>query len=123
VYNYLDKSIKTKTNKYKINKIDILKINDKNIEISAIISIPENLDFYETFKKNIVNNLSKNLKRDVEIHFELLRTATFLSEKDKKIDKQKELLDNLEHKLNENLTKKLEQKKLEDRENLKKEIL
>ena len=118
-YNYLENILKQKTTNYKIKTLEINKITPEKINISTTISIPENLDFYDTFKNKLTQNLQKKFNKDIELNIELIRTANFLSEKDKKIDKQKELLDNLENKLNE----KLEEKNKSDREYLKKEIL
>jgi hypothetical protein len=49
----------------------------------------------------------------------LIRTANILSEQHKRINREKELIDNLENKLDE----KLNQKTLQTQEYLKKEIL
>jgi len=117
--NYLWEILNQKTKNYKIKNLEISKITKNKITINTTISIPENLDFYDTFKNKLIEDLSKKYLKDIELNIELIRTANFLSEKDKKEDKQKELLDNLENKLN----KKLEEKNKNDREYLKKEIL
>ena len=117
--NYLTQILKQKTTNYKIKNLEITKLNSKKINISASISIPENLEFYDTFKNKLTDELSKKFNKDIELNIELIRTANFISEKDKKIDKQKELFDNLENKLNQ----KLEEKNKTDREYLKKEII
>ncbi len=117
--NYLQKILNEKTTNYKIKNLEIVKLTDKKVTISTTISIPENLDFYDTFKNKLITELSKKYNKDVEINIELIRTANFISEKEWKIDKQKELLYNLENKLNH----KLEEKNKNDKEYLKKEIL
>jgi hypothetical protein len=116
---YLQEILRTKTNDFKIKNLEVLKITTKKITINTTISIPENLEFYYTFKNKLINDLSKKFNRDVEINIELIRTANFISEKNQKIDKQQELFNNLENKLNQ----KLEEKNKTDREYLKKEII
>jgi len=117
--NYLQKILSQKTNSFKIKNLEIAKYKKDKIVINATISIPENLDFYDTFKTKLTKELSEKLNKNVELNIELIRTANFLSEKDKKVDKQQELFKNLENKLWE----KLEKQKQEDREYLKKEII
>ncbi len=116
---YLTNILQAKTNNFKIKNLEIEKINKKHITINAVISIPEWLDFYENFKDKISNKLKEKYKKDITLNIELIRTAKFLSQDYKKIDKEKELLNNLESKLDQ----KLEEKNKTDREYLKKEII
>ena len=116
---YLQNIIKSETKDYKIKNLEIGKITDIKIIINSTISIPEWLDFYNNFKEKIIFELENKFSKNIELNIELIRTANILSEKNKKIDREKELFDNLENKLNE----KLEEKNKSDREYLKKEIL
>ena len=116
---YISQVLKEKTNNFKIKNLEVKNITDKKIIINTTISIPENLDFYETFKNKLTQDLSKKFNKDIELNIELIRTASFLSKDYKKPDIKKELLNNLETTLNQ----KLEEKNKSDREALKKEIV
>lgn len=117
--NYLENILKEKTHNYKIKELEVEKIKENLIKINSTISIPEWLDFYDTFKNRLTKWLKEKFNKNVELNIELIRTANILSSTKVKIDKEKELIDNLENKLNE----KLDKKTLEQQEYLKKEIL
>ena len=116
---YLQNILKEKTDSYKIKELEVEKINKETIKINSTISIPEWLDFYDTFQDKLNSELGEMFKKNVELNIELIRTANILSDKDKVVDREKELIDNLENKLN----LKLDEKTLEQQEYLKKEIL
>lgn len=116
---YLENILKQKSKNSQIKELVVEKITDNNIKINSVISIPEWLDFYDNFKKQLDSELTKKFWKNVELNIELIRTANILSEKYKKIDREKELINNLENKLNE----KLDKKTLQAQEYLKKEIL
>jgi len=116
---YLENILKQKSKNSQIKELVVEKITDNNIKINSVISIPEWLDFYDNFKKQLDSELTKKFWKNVELNIELIRTANILSEKYKKIDREKELINNLENKLNE----KLDKKTMQAQEYLKKEIL
>lgn len=116
---YLENIIKEKTDTYKIKELNVEKVTDKLIKINSTISIPEWLDFYDSFKNQLTQELRDKFNKNVQLNIELIRTANILSDTHKEIDKEKELIENLETKLNE----KLDLKTLEQQEYLKKEIL
>ena len=116
---YLENILKQKSKNSQIKELVVEKITDNNIKINSVISIPEWLDFYDNFKKQLDSELTKKFWKNVELNIELIRTANILSEKYKRIDREKELINNLENKLNE----KLDKKTMQAQEYLKKEIL
>ncbi len=122
---YLESVLEQKSKNTKVKELIVDRLNDKTIKISSIISIPEWLDFYDNFKRQLEYELTKNLWKNVELNIELIRTANILS--NNKIDKQKQIIDNLETKLSNNLenkiNEKLDEKTIQQREYLKKEIL
>jgi uncharacterized membrane protein len=122
---YLENVLKEKSNNTHIKELLVEKVTDTNIKINSIISIPEWLDFYYNFKKQLDSELTEKFWKDVELNIELIRTANILSEKyreidrDREKDREKELINNLENKLIE----KLEEKTLQAQKYLKIEIL
>ncbi len=112
---YLQNILKEKTNNYKIKELEIEKITKSTITINSTISIPEWLDFYDTFKSRLTNWLKEKFNKDVELNIELIRTANILSSTEKQINKDELFLNYIESKLNE--------EKEEQKEYLKKEIL
>ena len=114
---YLEEILEQKSKQSKIKELIVEKISSNSIKISSVISIPEWLDFYDTFKKQLDSELTKKLWKNVELNIELIRTANILS--DGNLDKEKKLINDLENKLEE----KLDKKTLEQKQYLKKEIL
>lgn len=76
---YLQNIIKQKTLNFSIDKLEVKKITSKKIEIFAEIKIPEGLNFYDTFKKQLDLELSKKFWKDVDLEIELIRTANITS--------------------------------------------
>lgn len=122
---YLENLLKDKSEFTRIKELVVEKLSSDSVKIYSVISVPEWLDFYDTFKTEIDNELTNKLWKNVELNIELIRTANIISWE--KTDKEKELIDNLEQKLNNTFESKinesLDRKTLEQQEILKEEIV
>ncbi len=78
---YLTTILKQKTSDFTIDKLEVKSFNDNKIVLYAVIKIPEWLNFYDTFKKQLDFELSKKLGRNVELEIELIRVANIVSDK------------------------------------------
>lgn len=78
---YLENILNKETTNFKIHQLDVVSLKEDKIYLDAIIKIPEWLNFYETFKKQIEKELSKELWTNVEIDIQLIRIANIISEK------------------------------------------
>lgn len=76
---YLQNIIKQETLNFTISSLEIKSLDKDLVKISSVIKIPEWLDFYDTFKKQLDFELSKKLWRNVELDVELIRTANIIS--------------------------------------------
>ncbi|MDD3646763.1 MAG: TIGR00341 family protein [Candidatus Gracilibacteria bacterium] len=76
---YLQNIIKQETLNFTISSLEIKSLDKDLVKISSVIKIPEGLDFYDTFKKQLDFELSKKLGRNVELDVELIRTANIIS--------------------------------------------
>ncbi len=80
---YLSTILKQKTSDFTIDKLEVKSLNDKKISLYAVIKIPEWLNFYDTFKKQLDFELSKKFWRKVELEVELIRVANIISNDNK----------------------------------------
>ena len=78
---YLSTILKQKTSDFTIDKLEVKSFNDQKIVLYAVIKIPEWLNFYNTFKKQLDFELSKKFWRKVELEVELIRVANIVSDK------------------------------------------
>lgn len=78
---YLSTILKQKTSDFTIDKLEVKSFNDKKIVLYAVIKIPEWLNFYNTFKKQLDFELSKKFWRKVDLEVELIRVANIISDK------------------------------------------
>lgn len=89
---YLQNVLKEKTNNFIIDKLEVLSLKKDKIKLKAVIKIPENIDFYESFKKQLDFELSKKFNREVELEVELIRIANIVS-KDEKVNIKSKIYD------------------------------
>lgn len=82
---YLQNILQQETLNFTISNLEIRTFSKDNIKMHSVIKIPEWLDFYDTFKKQLDFELSKKLWRDVELDIELIRTANIVSLEEKKL--------------------------------------
>nr|MDD3720757.1 TIGR00341 family protein [Candidatus Gracilibacteria bacterium] len=76
---YLENILKTENPFISISSLEIDSINDKNVKILSTIKLPEGINFYDTFKRQLDFELSKKLGRNVELNIDLIRTANIVS--------------------------------------------
>lgn len=76
---YLENILKTENPFISISSLEIDSINDKNVKILSTIKLPEWINFYDTFKRQLDFELSKKLWRNVELNIDLIRTANIVS--------------------------------------------
>ena len=82
---YLNKILSSKLKKYKLNYLKIKKINKHKVVFDLSIKLPENINFYNTFKNEIIKKLSKYIWKDVELNIELVRIANIVSNVKKQV--------------------------------------
>ena len=93
---YLSTILKQKTSNFTIDKLEVKSFNDEKIVLYAVIKIPEWLNFYDTFKKQLDFELSKKFARKVELEVELIRVANIVSD-EKKISTKDKMYDYLKY--------------------------
>ena len=81
--NYLSTILKQKTSDFTIDKLEVKSFSDDKIVLYAVIKIPEWLNFYDTFKKQLDFELSKKFGKKVELEVELIRVANIVSDENK----------------------------------------
>jgi len=91
---YLSTILKQKTSNFTIDKLEVKSFNNKKIVLYAVIKIPEGLNFYDTFKKQLDFELSKKFAKKVELEVELIRIANIVSD-EKKLTKKDKMYDYL----------------------------
>ena len=93
---YLSTILKQKTSNFTIDKLEVKSFNDDKIVLYAVIKIPEWLNFYDTFKKQLDFELSKKFGRKVELEVELIRVANIVSD-EKKVSTKDKMYDYLKN--------------------------
>lgn len=83
---YLENILKNENKNISVENIDVKQLSKENIILDSVIKIPENIDFYDTFKKQLDFELSKKLEKNVNLDIELIRIANITS-KESVIDK------------------------------------
>ena len=119
---YLENMLSQETGDFSISSLELISLSSEHVKLSSSIKVPEGLDFYDTFKKQLDFELSKQLSRDVEIDIELIRTANIISIEDKnkqeeyileQEQKEKEYIDTLKTELELKIENYVEAKVLE----------
>lgn len=80
---YLQSILKQETLDFSISSLEVVSIKNNQIKLLSTIKIPEGLSFYDTFKRQLDQGLSKELWKNVELDIELIRTANIVSIEDR----------------------------------------
>ncbi len=92
INNYLEKILKKENKNIEISYLEIEKNLKDKLEVKSIIKIPENVVFYKNLKENIVNSLSRQIGKDIDLDIELIRTANIISKENIKVDTSRQIL-------------------------------
>ena len=95
----VEQTLSNKISNFKIQDIQIKNLTDKKIDVNLTLSLPENVNFYKTFKNELTYNLSHQLWKNINLNIELIRTANIISQKFNDIAPQ------IEHQINQVFTK------------------
>ncbi len=95
----VEQTLSNKISNFKIQDIQIKNLTDKKIDVNLTLSLPENVNFYKTFKNELTYNLSHQLGKSINLNIELIRTANIISQKSNDIAPQ------IEHQINQAFTK------------------
>jgi len=95
----VEQTLSNKISNFKIQDIQIKNLTDKKIDVNLTLSLPENVNFYKTFKNELTYNLSHQLGKSINLNIELIRTANIISQKFNDIAPQ------IEHQINQVFTK------------------
>lgn len=77
--NYLENILKKENSQISISNLDVEQNHKDKIIINSTIKLPEWIDFYDTFKKQLDFELTKKLWKDVELNIDFIRTANIIS--------------------------------------------
>lgn len=64
-----------------VDKINVQLIDKNKVAIQSTFKIPEGITFYRDFQQNLVEKLSKDLHRNVQLDLELIRIASIQSDR------------------------------------------
>jgi hypothetical protein len=95
----VEQTLSNKISDFKIQDIQIKNLTDKQIDVNLTLSLPENVNFYKTFKNELTYNLSRQLGKNIDLNIELIRTANIISQKSNDLTPQ------IEHQINQVFTK------------------
>lgn len=76
---YLEGILKKENSQISISNLEVDSIKDDNILINSTIKLPEWINFYDTFKKQLDFELTKKLGKNVELNIDLIRIANIVS--------------------------------------------
>lgn len=76
---YLENILKKENSTISILNLEVDSINDEEITITSTIKLPEGINFYDTFKKQLDFELSKKLWKKVILNIDLIRSANIVS--------------------------------------------
>gem|GEM_PF-5823746 len=92
IFIYLDEILKKENENIEISFLEIEKNLKEKLEVKSIIKIPENIIFYKDLKENIVNSLSRQIGKDIDLKIELIRTANIISKENIIVDTSRQIL-------------------------------
>lgn len=76
---YLENILKKENSMISISNLDIDLVTDDSVLINSTIKLPEWINFYDTFKRQLDFELTKKLWKDVKLNIDLIRTANIVS--------------------------------------------
>lgn len=76
---YLENILKKENSMISISNLDIDLVTDDSVLINSTIKLPEWINFYDAFKKQLDFELTKKLWKDVKLNIDLIRTANIVS--------------------------------------------
>lgn len=76
---YLENILKKENSQISISNLDVDSIKEDSVSIISTIKLPEWINFYDTFKKQLDFELTKKLWKNVELNIDLIRTANIMS--------------------------------------------
>lgn len=79
-HNYLQVLLSKESSNISIDSIGIAYLTSDTVELDIVIKIPEGINFYDTFKKQIENELSQELWKTTNLDIQLIRVASIISQ-------------------------------------------
>lgn len=101
---YLENILKKENSQISISNLDVDSIKEDSIAISSTIKLPEGINFYDAFKKQLDFELTKKLGKNVELNIDLIRTANIMSSS-KLISTETKIYDYISKEFNDNYSK------------------
>jgi molybdenum cofactor biosynthesis enzyme MoaA len=59
IYTTVEKVLSQQISNFKIQTVNIKSINDRKIDVDLVLSLPENVNFYKTFKNELTYGLTR----------------------------------------------------------------